>query len=75
LPPKGDQWGDFSKMLALIVLAATVPSLLCLGSSAWLAYKDKKQWVWFAGLAILAGLGGLQMLYALGGWRLSAGVH
>jgi hypothetical protein len=61
-------------MLAFIVLAATTPSLLCVGSAAWLAYKEKSQWVWFAGLSIIAGMGGLQMLATLGGWRLAAGV-
>ena len=31
-------------MLAWIVLAATTPALLCLGASAFLAYRDKAQW-------------------------------
>ena len=29
---------------------------------AFLAYKEKPQWVWFAGLAVLAGIGGLLTL-------------
>jgi hypothetical protein len=62
-------------MLAWIVFAATAPSLLCLGSSAWLAYKERPQWVWFAGLAIIAGIGGVQMLSTIGAWRLAAGLH
>ena len=59
-------------MLAWIVFVATAPSLLCLGSSAFLANKDKPQWVWFAALAVVAGFGGIGMLSAIGGWRLAA---
>jgi len=59
-------------MLAWIVFAATAPSLLCLGSAAWLAYKEKSQWMWFAGLAIVVGVGGIQMLATINAWRLAA---
>ena len=55
-------------MLAWIVFAATAPSLLCLGSSALLAYKDKAQWVWFAALSIMGVINiaaAPQILYAL----------
>ena len=58
-------------MLAWIVFAATTPSLLCFGSSAFLAYKDKAQWVWFAALGVAAGFGGISMLSTIGGWRLA----
>jgi hypothetical protein len=58
-------------MLACIVFAAAAPSLLCLGCSAFLAYKDKAQWVWFAALSVLAGFGGISMLSTIGGWRLA----
>jgi hypothetical protein len=44
--------------LAFIVLAAALPSLLCLGSSAFLAYKERPQWVWFAALSLVTGWGG-----------------
>jgi hypothetical protein len=30
--------------------------------SAFLAYKERPQWIWFAGLAVLAGIGGLLTL-------------
>lgn len=30
--------------------------------AAFLAYKERPQWVWFAGLAVLAGIGGLLTL-------------
>jgi len=59
-------------MLAWIVFAATAPSLLCLGSAAWLAYKEKLQWMWFAGLAIVVGVGGIQMLATINAWRSAA---
>jgi len=44
-------------MLAFIVLAAALPSLLCLGSSAFLAYKERPQWVWFAVLSLITAPG------------------
>jgi hypothetical protein len=59
-------------MLAWIVLAATAPSLVCLGSSAYLAAKDKAQWMWFAALSVVAGFGGVWMLSTIGAWRLAA---
>jgi hypothetical protein len=59
-------------MLAWIVLAATAPALLCLGASAFLAYKEKYQWVWFAVFAFVAGYGGLTMLQTIGAWRIAA---
>ncbi|MEO8320774.1 MAG: hypothetical protein ABI561_20895 [Bradyrhizobium sp.] len=58
-------------MLALIVMAATLPSLLCFGSSAFLAYRDKSQWMWFAGFALVAGYGGILLLSTIGAWRLA----
>ena len=58
-------------MLAFVAFVAASPSLLCLGSSAFLAYRDKKQWVWFAVLGVLAGFGGLWMLQTIGAWRLA----
>jgi hypothetical protein len=59
-------------MLALVVLAAALPSLLCLGSAAFLAYKERSQWVWFAALSIITGWGGVWMLNMIGVWRLAA---
>jgi hypothetical protein len=59
-------------MLAWIVLAATAPALLCLGASAFLAYKERSQWIWFAAFALVAGYGGLAMLQTIGVWRLAA---
>ena len=58
-------------MLAWIVLAATTPALLCLGASAFLAYRDKAQWIWFAVLAVLAEIGGVVMLAAVQAQRLT----
>jgi hypothetical protein len=59
-------------MLAWIVLAATAPSLLCLGSSAFLAYKQRPQWVWFAAMSVATSLGGIWMLSTIDAWRLAA---
>ena len=53
-------------MLAWIVLAATTPARLCLGASAFLAYKDKAQWIWFAAFSLVAGFGGLTVLQTIG---------
>ena len=53
-------------MLAWVVLAATAPSLVCFGSSAYLAYKEKSQWMWFAAFAFVAGYGGIHMLNTIG---------
>lgn len=60
------------QMLALVVLAATLPTLLCIVSSAFLAYKERRQWVWFAVLSVVTGFGGAWMLNLIGVWRLAA---
>jgi hypothetical protein len=43
-------------------LVANMPTIVCTICSAFLAYKERPQWVWFAGLAVLAGIGGLLTL-------------
>ena len=72
-PEQGDPRpiGDI-KMLAWTVLAATAPALLCLGASAFLAYKERAQWIWFAAFSVVAGFGGLTVLQTIGAWRLAA---
>ena len=45
-------------MLAWVLLVANMPTIVCTICSAFLAYKERPQWVWFAGLAVLAGIGG-----------------
>ena len=35
---------------------------MCTICAAFLAYKERPQWVWFAALAVLAAIGGLMML-------------
>ncbi len=45
-------------MLAWILLVASAPTIVCAICSAFLAYKERPQWVWFAVLAVLAGIGG-----------------
>lgn len=57
-------------MLAQVILIASLPSMFCAGCAAFLAYKERKQWVWFAGLSVLAGIGALN----IGLWRLG-GLH
>lgn len=49
-------------MIALIVFCASLPAIFCVGCAAFLAFKERKQWVWFAGLSVLAGIGGLTVV-------------
>ena len=49
-------------MLAWVLLVANMPTIVCTIGSAFLAYKERPQWIWFAGLAVLAGIGGLLTL-------------
>ena len=58
-------------MLAQIILIASLPSMFCAGCAAFLAYKERKQWPWFAGLSVLAGMGGITVLNMIGLWRLT----
>jgi hypothetical protein len=50
------------EMLAWALLVANMPTIVCTICSAFLAYKERPQWVWFAALAVLAGIGGLLTL-------------
>ena len=43
-------------MLALVLLVANAPTIVCTICAAFLAYKERPQWVWFAGLAVLAAI-------------------
>lgn len=52
-------------MLPLLVFLTTLPSMFATGCSAMLALKGRKEWVWFGGLAVLAGIGGLMSLNML----------
>jgi hypothetical protein len=56
-------------MLPTLILCTTLPSMFAAGCAALLALKDRKQWVWFAGLAVLAGIGGLVTLGILHAWN------
>ena len=47
-----------------LALVASTPTMACAICSAFLAYKERPQWVWFAALAVLAEIGGLVMLSA-----------
>ena len=58
-------------MLALIILAAATPSLLCFAASAYMAFHDKAQWKYFAAFAFVAGYGGIHTLSTVGAWRLT----
>ena len=60
-------------MLAWVLLVANMPTIVCTICSAVLAYKERPQWVWFAGLAVLAGIGGLLTLGVVHGCRLARG--
>ena len=54
-------------MLAQVLLIASLPSMFCAGCATFLAYKERKQWVW---LSVLAGVGGITVLDMIGLWRL-----
>jgi hypothetical protein len=56
-------------MLPTLILCTTLPSMFTVGCAALLALKDRKQWVWFAGLAVLAGTAGLVTLGILHAWN------
>jgi hypothetical protein len=58
-------------MIALMISCAGLPSMFATACAALLALKDRKQWVWFAGLAVLAGFAGLMTLNMLELWRYS----
>jgi hypothetical protein len=57
-------------MLAWVLLVANMPTIVCAICSAFLAYKERPQWVWFAVLAALAEIGGVVMLRAVDAHRL-----
>ncbi len=59
-------------MIALIIFCASLPAIFCVGCAAFLAFKERKQWVWFAGLSVLAGMGGLTVLNMMQIWRYHA---
>jgi hypothetical protein len=56
-------------MLAWVLLVANMPTVV--GCSAFPAYKERPQWVWFAGLTVLAGIGGLLTLSVVHAQQLS----
>ena len=58
-------------MLALVMLVASTPTIVCTICSAVLAYKERPQWVWFAALAVFAEIGGVVMLSAVQAQRLT----
>ena len=58
-------------MLALVMLVASTPTIVCAICSAVLAYKERPQWVWFAALAVFAEIGGVVMLSAVQAQRLA----
>ncbi|MEH2498014.1 hypothetical protein V1294_004493 [Bradyrhizobium sp. AZCC 1678] len=43
----------------------------CRACSAFLAYRERPQWIWFAVLAVLAEIGGAMMLAAVRAQRLT----
>jgi hypothetical protein len=56
-------------MLALVLLSASLPSIFCAGCATFLAYRERRQWVWFAGLSVLAGIGAIAVLQMIQLWR------
>lgn len=49
-------------MLAWVLLVVNMPTVVCTICSAFLAYKERPQWIWFAGMAVLARIAGLLAL-------------
>ena len=56
-------------MLALVLLSASLPSIFSAGCATFLAYRERRQWVWFAGLSVLAGIGAIAVLQMIQLWR------
>jgi hypothetical protein len=59
------------QMLAWILLVVSTPTIVSTICSAFLAYKERPQWIWFAVLAVLAEIGGVVMLAAVQAQRLT----
>jgi hypothetical protein len=59
-------------MLPLVVFAASLPAMFFAGCAAFLIYKERRQWVWFAGLSAAAGAGAIGVLQMAQLWRLAA---
>jgi hypothetical protein len=59
------------QMLAWILLVVSTPTIVSTTCSAFLAYKERPQWIWFAVLAVLAEIGGVVMLAAVQAQRLT----
>jgi len=45
--------------------------MFCASCATFLAYKERRQWVWFAGFSVLAGVGGFTALNVIGLWRMT----
>ena len=54
-----------------VLLIASLPSMFCASCATFLAYKERRQWVWFAGFSVLAGVGGFTALNVIGLWRMT----
>ena len=59
-------------MLALVLLSASLPSMFCAGCATFLSTRNASRWVWFAGLSVLTGVGGIMVLNNIGLWRMAA---
>jgi hypothetical protein len=58
-------------MPAQVLLIARLLSIFCAACATFLAYEERKQWVWFAALSVLAGVVGITVLNMIGFWRLT----
>ncbi|MGT2499791.1 hypothetical protein ACVOMS_00795 [Bradyrhizobium guangxiense] len=50
-------------MVPSLIICATLPSMFAAGCAALLAFKERKQWIWFALLSLIAGLITLNMVH------------
>ena len=55
-------------MIPSLIICTTLPSMFAAGCAAFLALKERKQWIWFALLAAIAGFAGLFTLNMLHIW-------
>ncbi|TWA99520.1 hypothetical protein [Bradyrhizobium stylosanthis] len=56
-------------MVPSLIICATLPSMFAAGCAALLAFKERKQWIWFALLSVIAGFAGLVTLNMLHVWN------
>ena len=57
-------------MLPKVLMILSMPTMFCAGCAMFLVYRERKQWVWFAGLSVVSGVGAISVLHMIEPWRL-----